>query len=107
MASTFRKTDPAIFEAASCSSLSLSRLSQTTALVISWHRPDGRVRNARILATGSPRIIGLSALNDGSVALTGAFSATTTFDLPGGIRQKERKSRAMVKQGAKPIRARL
>jgi len=79
MASTFRKTDPAIFEAASCSSLSLSRLSQTTDLVMSWHRPDGRVRNARILATGSPRIIGLSALNDGSVALTGAFSATTTF----------------------------
>jgi hypothetical protein len=80
MASTFRKKDaPAVFDGASCGSLSLTRFSSNTDLVISWHRPDGSARSARIVATGWPRLLGISELADESVAFTGTFSDTTTF----------------------------
>ena len=78
MASTFRKSDPAVFDAGTCGSLSLTRLTQDTNLVLSWHRPDGSARVARVVATGWTEVLGLSVLGDGSVVFTGAFSDTTT-----------------------------
>ena len=79
MASYFQTTDPAVFDPGTSSSLTLSRLTQDTNLVISWHRADGTARAARVVATGYPRVLGLSVLGDGSVVFAGAFSGTTTF----------------------------
>jgi hypothetical protein len=79
MASAYRKPDPAVFDGGACGPLSLSRLGQDANLVVSWHRPDGTARLARVVATGYTRVLGVSVLGGGSVVIAGAFGGTTTF----------------------------
>ena len=79
MASSFYDGDTIDFDPGMPGSIKISRIAPYTNLVISWHNGDGTARAARIIATGSPRVLGLSVLSDTSLVIAGAFSGTTVF----------------------------
>jgi hypothetical protein len=79
MASSIRKGDAVVFDPGAAGSISVQRLAPFGNLIMSWHRPDGTARAARIVATGAPRVLAMSVLTDASVVFAGAFSDTTVF----------------------------
>jgi hypothetical protein len=79
MASNIRKGNDVAFDPGTPGSITVSKLTQDGNLVMSWHRGDGTARAARVIATGAPRVLGLSVLGDASIVFSGAFSGTTVF----------------------------
>jgi hypothetical protein len=79
MTSEIRNANQVVFDPGTPGSITVDAIAQYGNLIASWHRPDGTARAARIIATGAPRVLGVSVLADASVVLAGAFSSTTIF----------------------------